>query len=65
MQNERTKATATTGTITQPAPDKDRKASKGDVKHVVDTGLPPGIHPGQARDPGSNANDTGPADNRS
>jgi hypothetical protein len=36
----------------------------GDLKHVRDTGLPPGIEIDDAKDPGSQAPRT-PADNRS
>ena len=38
-------------------PDKDRDDAvpeqRDDVKHVIDTGLPPGISPDQASDPGA------------
>ena len=40
-----------------PRPDKDRDDAvpeqRDDVKHVIDTGLPPGISPDQASDPGA------------
>ncbi|MES2535507.1 MAG: hypothetical protein V4632_06495 [Pseudomonadota bacterium] len=62
MQNDNSKVPD------QPAEDKrdNRKTEdKGNLKQAVETGLPPGISPEQAKDPGKNAPDKGPADNRS
>ena len=38
----------------RPAADRDDVApeQRDDVKHVIDTGLPPGINPDEAADPG-------------
>lgn len=38
---------------------------KNDLKHVVQTGLPPGIQPDEAKDPGTHVREKGPVDNRS
>ena len=45
-------------------PDDKARTPKENVKHVVNTGLPPGIDVGQAKDPGSKAPDK-PVENRS
>jgi hypothetical protein len=45
----------------QPAP---APAQEGSVKHVVRTGLPPGIEVDDFKDPGKNS-PKGPADDRS
>ena len=39
----------------RPAIDRDDAVpeQRDDVKHVIDTGLPPGINPDEAADPGS------------
>jgi hypothetical protein len=41
----------------RPARDRDEAVPerRDDVRHVADTGLPPGISPGQAAGPGSQA----------
>jgi len=49
---------------TQRDLDKGKVIGTGAVEHVADTGLPPGIRPDEAKDPG-NANEKGPVDNRS
>jgi hypothetical protein len=46
------------------AKDGGRIIGTGAVEHVLDTGMPPGIRPEELTDPG-NANEKGPADNRS
>ncbi|MDB5810977.1 MAG: hypothetical protein JWN94_3099 [Betaproteobacteria bacterium] len=50
----------------KPAQKTTRKAHKPgeDIKHVVETGLPPGISVEQAKDPGAHA-PGGPVENRS
>jgi len=50
-------------------PKKDEPARKpkergGDVRHIIDTGLPPGISVDEAKDPGAQT-PRGPADDRS
>jgi hypothetical protein len=50
-------------------PKKDEPARKpkergGDVRHIIDTGLPPGINVDEAKDPGAQT-PRGPADDRS
>jgi hypothetical protein len=46
------------------APPKKPKEHGGDVQHIIDTGLPPGIDVDEARDPGSQT-PRAPADDRS
>jgi len=49
--------------------DHDQPDTAGHIKHVLNTGLPPGITPEEAVDPGTNAKEntgeSGPADDRS
>lgn len=49
--------------------DHDKPGTAGSLKHILRTGLPPGITPEEALDPGNNARrktgETGPADDRS
>jgi hypothetical protein len=50
-----------------PEPEKQPEKPKergGDVRHIVDTGLPPGISVDEAKDPGSQG-PRGPTDDRS
>jgi hypothetical protein len=62
MQNNNSKTPDQSGEDTR---DNRKSEDKESVKHVAKTGLPPGINPDQAKDPGSSAPDKGPADNRS
>ena len=49
---------------TPPKPGREPPERGGDVRHIVDKGLPPGIDMQDAIDPGSNTPGT-PADDRS
>jgi hypothetical protein len=58
MQDDKTPAK------TQADLDKGKVVGTGAVEQVVKTGLPPGIRPDEAKDPGK-AHEQGPVDNRS
>jgi hypothetical protein len=62
MQNDNSKIPDQPARDTQ---DNRKPSQKDSVEHVVKTGLPPGIDPDQALDPGASAPDKGPSDNRS
>lgn len=49
----------------QHAKPEKKEHPKSGLKHVLETGLPPGLEPDGTEDPGSNAEDIGPVDNRS
>ena len=53
-----------TNPVDTRAPQQQPAAKEGSVKHVVRTGLPPGIENEDWKDPGKNA-PKGPTDNRS
>jgi hypothetical protein len=47
-----------------PAEEQTPKAREGAIRHIIDTGLPPGIRVDEAKDPGAKP-PHGPADDRS
>ena len=50
-------------TTQQPKPAR-KKRPEGDVRHILDKALPPGVEPEDVQDPGKSFNGT-PADDRS